>query len=68
MRAGRPAGRIVLAHLLTERGRIESEVTITRLAHDHFYLLSAAVSELRDFDLLTHGMLVTVTFSVSSMP
>jgi len=47
-------GRIVLAHLLTENGRIESEFTITRLADNHYYMLSAAVSELRDFDLLSH--------------
>ena len=50
-------GRIILAHLLTEHGRIENEFTITRLANNHFYLLSAAVSELRDFDLLNHRIL-----------
>ena len=60
-------GRIILAHLLTERGRIESEFTITRLAHDHFYLLSAAVSELRDFDLLTHGVLETENVTVTNI-
>jgi dimethylglycine dehydrogenase len=60
-------GRIVLAHFLTERGRIESEFTITRLAHDHFYLLSAAVSELRDFDLLTQGMLETENVTVANI-
>jgi len=50
-------GRIILAHLLTEHGRIENEFTITRLASNHFYLLSATVSELRDFDLLNHRIL-----------
>lgn len=58
-------GGIILAHLLTERGRIENEFTITKLADNHFYLLAAAVSELRDFDLLSHRILeaenVTVT-------
>jgi dimethylglycine dehydrogenase len=48
-------GGIVLAHALSENGRIESEFTITRLAADHYYLLSAAVAELRDLDLLNQG-------------
>ncbi len=48
-------GGIVLAHALSESGRIESEFTITRLADDRFYLLSAALAELRDFDLLNQG-------------
>jgi dimethylglycine dehydrogenase len=54
-RVARREGGIVLAHALSEGGRIESEFTITRLAKDRFYLLSAAVAELRDFDLLNHG-------------
>ena len=48
-------GGIVLAHILSENGRIAGEVTITRLAEDHFYLLSAAGAELRDFDHLVQG-------------
>jgi len=54
-RVARRDGGIVLAHGLTDNGRIQSEITITRLAADRFYLLSAAAAELRDFDLLTHG-------------
>jgi dimethylglycine dehydrogenase len=54
-RVARRQGGIVLAHGLTEKGRIQCELTITRLAPDRFYLLSAAAAELRDFDLLTHG-------------
>jgi dimethylglycine dehydrogenase len=49
-------GGIVLAHALTPNGRIKSEFTITRLAEDRFYLLSAAAAELRDYDLLIQGM------------
>ena len=45
-------GGVVLAHALTKSGRIESEFTITRLADDHYYLLSAAAAELRDSDIL----------------
>jgi dimethylglycine dehydrogenase len=54
-RMPRRQGGIVLAHMLTADGMIESEMTMTRLADDRFYLLSAAVAELRDFDLLTQG-------------
>jgi dimethylglycine dehydrogenase len=54
-RLPRRDGGIVLAHMLTAAGRIESEITITRLAPDRFYLLSAAAAERRDLDLLTQG-------------
>jgi dimethylglycine dehydrogenase len=45
-------GGIILGHLLTPSGYIESEITVTRLAGDRFYLLSAAVAELHDLDQL----------------
>ncbi len=48
-------GGVVLAHILTAKGRLENEFTITRLSADHFYILSGATSELRDLDLLNHG-------------
>ena len=54
-RVSRRPGGIVLAHALNDHGRIESEFTITRLADNRFYLLSAAVAELRDLDLLRQG-------------
>ncbi|MFQ5610170.1 MAG: aminomethyltransferase family protein, partial [Woeseiaceae bacterium] len=50
-------GGIVLAHILSTQGRIAGEVTITRLAADRFYLLSAAGAELRDLDHLSQGKL-----------
>ena len=46
------ANGIVLAHVLSEGGRIGGEMTITHLADDHFYVLSAAGAELRDLDHL----------------
>jgi dimethylglycine dehydrogenase len=45
-------GGIMLGHLLNENGFIESEITVTRLAPDHFYLLSAAAAQLYDMDQL----------------
>ncbi|MCY3849997.1 MAG: FAD-dependent oxidoreductase, partial [Acidimicrobiaceae bacterium] len=41
-------GRIGLSYFLTPTGRIEGEATITRLAEDHFYVVSAAVGEQKD--------------------
>ncbi len=43
-------GRISLSYLLTPTGRIEGEATITRLADDHFYLVSATVGEQKDHE------------------
>ncbi len=48
-------GGIVLTHHLSEQGRIGGELTITHLADDHFYVLSAAAAEVRDFDHLCHA-------------
>ncbi len=45
-------GKVVLAHALNEIGRIETEFTITRFPNDRFYLLSGAICQLRDNDLL----------------
>ena len=42
----------MLTHALNDIGRIQTEFTITRLAADHFYLLSGATAEIRDWDLL----------------
>ena len=49
-------GRIALSHALTEKGGIRSEFTITKLAENHFYLVSAGAGERHDSDYL-HKML-----------
>ncbi len=54
-RMPRRVGGIALAHMLTADGMIESEFTVTRLGEDRYYLLSAAVAELHDLDLLEQG-------------
>jgi len=56
-RMPRRVGGIALAHMLTEDAMIESECTVTRLADDRYYLLSAAAAELHDLDLLEQGRL-----------
>ena len=43
-------GSIVLTHMLNEKGRIQSELTVTRLPNNLFYVLSSTASEIRDFD------------------
>jgi dimethylglycine dehydrogenase len=46
------SGRLSLAYVLTEQGRILSEFTITRTAPDAFYLIAAATAEWHDLDVL----------------
>ncbi len=47
-------GRIALSYMLNDRGGIVSEFTVTRLAEDRFYLISAAAAEWHDIDWLEH--------------
>ena len=50
------AGGIWLIHLLSPGGRVQGEMTVTRLGDAHFYALSAAAAELRDLDLLRQSV------------
>lgn len=45
-------GQLALCHLLNCNGFIDSEITVTRLASDCFYLVSSAAAQLHDFDQL----------------
>ncbi|MEO6821275.1 MAG: glycine cleavage T C-terminal barrel domain-containing protein, partial [Candidatus Nanopelagicales bacterium] len=45
-------GRIVYTQWLNDRGGIEADVTVTRLRHDQFLVLTAASSTVRDADWL----------------
>ncbi len=45
-------GRMALSHALTRRGGIRSEFTITKLADQHFYVVSAGAAERYDSDYL----------------
>jgi len=51
-RAPRTTGRVTLTYLLTKRGGVRSEFTLTRIAPERFYLVSAAALEAHDFDTL----------------
>jgi dimethylglycine dehydrogenase len=45
-------GRIALCHALTKRGGIRSEFTITKIADQHFYVVSSGAAERYDNDFL----------------
>ncbi len=60
-------GGIVLAHYLSNDGRIAGESTITRLGEQQFYILSGAVAEDRDFDWLTQNQLPDENVSVKNI-
>ena len=47
-----PVGRLVYTQWLNERGGIEADLTITRLAEDAFLVVTAAETENRDFHWL----------------
>ncbi len=49
-------GGVALAHLLSNNGRIEGEVTVTRLAENHFYVLSGATAQVHDFDAIQQAI------------
>jgi dimethylglycine dehydrogenase len=45
-------GRVTLTYLLTERGGVRAEFTLTRTGPNRFYLISAGSLETHDFDVL----------------
>ena len=49
-------GRVSLAYALTPTGKLLSEFTITRLAEDHFYIISAAIAATHDMDVLRQSL------------
>ncbi len=50
-----PPGRLVYTQMLNDRGGIEADVTVTRLAEDRFLVVGAAAEQRRDLDFLqTH--------------
>ena len=60
-------GGIILGHLLNANGFIESEITVTRLAAGHYYVLSAAVAQLHDLDQLNWRRLGSETVSITDV-
>ena len=51
-RVSKSIGRVTLTYILTKRGGVRAEFTLTRLGRDKFYLVSAGALETHDFDTL----------------
>ncbi len=49
-------GRMSLTQMCTPRGGIECDVTVTRLAEDRFYVVSAAATECHDFEWIARHL------------
>ncbi len=71
-RIGVPIGRIVYTALLNERGGFESDVTVTRIAPNEFFILTGSGQATRDFAWIErhirddeHASLVDVTSGYS---
>jgi dimethylglycine dehydrogenase len=60
-------GGIVLAHILSEQGRIQAEMTVTRLTDNRYYALSAAAAEMRDLDHLVQGKLAGENVTIKNV-
>ena len=50
-----PAGRGVYTQWLNDRGGIEADLTVTRLDHDDFFVVTSAASQTRDWAWLQRG-------------
>ncbi|MBW2614075.1 MAG: FAD-dependent oxidoreductase, partial [Deltaproteobacteria bacterium] len=48
-----PVGKVVYTQLLNLRGGIEADLTVTRLAEDTYFIVTAGATEIRDFDWLS---------------
>lgn len=49
-------GKVTLCYALLPDGKVLSELTLSRLADDHFYAVGAASAEWHDLDLLEHAL------------
>ena len=58
-------GRIALCHALTKKGGIRTEFTITKMADEHFYVVSAGAAERYDSDYLQKMLHLAPAGSVS---
>jgi len=55
-------GRTVVTHMLTKRGGVYAEMTVTRLEDDCFFCITGALSELHDlrYNLPRYQVLLSV--------
>lgn len=48
-----PVGKVVYTQMLNDRGGIEADITVTRLAEDRFFIVTAGALAVRDFDWIS---------------
>jgi len=60
-------GSIILTHMLNSKGRIQSELTITRFPNNIFYVLSSTASEIRDFDWFNRNLSKGETVNIKNV-
>lgn len=58
-----PPGRAVYSQILNPRGGIEMDVTVSRLAEDHFHITSGAATRARDLAYLRRALPSAVTLT-----
>lgn len=65
-----PIGKVVYTQLLNERGGIEADLTVTRMAESTYFIVTACATTTRDFDWIqrhipkdAHAVLTDVTWS-----
>ncbi len=69
-----PMGKVVYTQMLNERGGIEADITVTKIAEDKFFIITAGATTVRDFDWIkrhtpqdAHAVLTDVTWSYSML-
>ena len=69
---GSAIGKIVYTQWLNERGGIEADLTVTRLSHDEFLIVSTPATQMRDLSWLranipsdAHAMVTDMTSAYS---
>jgi len=69
-----PVGKVVYTQLLNERGGIEADLTVTKMAEDKFFIVTAGATTVRDFDWISrhipgdaHAVLTDVTWSYAML-
>jgi len=69
-----PVGKVVYTQMLNERGGIEADLTVTKMAEDKFFIVTAGATTVRDFDWISrhipndaHAVLTDVTWSYTML-
>ena len=69
-----PVGKVVYTQMLNERGGIEADITVTKMAENKFFIVTAGATTVRDFDWINrhiqddaHAVLTDVTWSYSML-